>query len=1497
MKPLSRCRARVVRYFFDNLVRLALLVLSTLAAVSQPEATYAAPVGVRGWMNGSTAFSTPEAACRDQWQDAGMDNGYSRFIGADPGDNWISQKCDWTSYIHYCPQETGGGVFNCDTLLPAGVSFFCESGYTREFPFRCVKDSPPERPAQCYSNGGKINDTTDNPVIIATGSKVYSKTDFVSDDGLFVISRNYRSIPIGSSTSANYLPAGLTIGWQFNFGMELQLGDFSGSVSGTPTGRVTLLAPDGSGYDFNLRTTGLFTPRASSGQESFDYKVEFIGTLPTNLANVKTSSTQWRITGPDDRVWTLRTIAPRGSGGQYVVARPETVVTRDGYQWTFNYASDKSLTSIVDTFGRTATFTWNYFYRSWVSGVAPEPQAVDTITFPDGTSAKYTYDPAPATTPPSTGRVERLVSVALRDASAAVADSTTYHYENTDYRYALTGITDHRNVRIATYEYDNLGRAIRTEGADGENEITIAYGTSGSYLTRTVTNALGRETVYIFEKNGGSGLDPRLIKVDGLPTASCAGTFRTVSYDANGFIASTTDEEGRVTSYVRDSVGRPTQITTADGRPEEQVTTITWDTTYNVPLTIAAPGLTTTRAYNMSGQLTSLTQTDTTTHTVPYSTNGQTRVWAYTYTTGGLVATIDGPLTGTGDTVSYTYDAAGYVQTYTNELSHVTTVNAVNGRGQPTEIEDPNGLVTEIAYDAVGRPLTMTADPGGVDAETVIAYDDTGNVTRLTRPDGSYLDFEYDDNSRVESVANASGDKVEYSYDAMGNVLTSKFYNGTPTLFFQWDSTLDELGRLLSVTGVPTETWSMAYDKVDNLVRLTDPNQQRSSYEYDGLDRLVRFVDEQPATTTWTYGDTDAPESTTDPTTVVTGYVRSGWGEAIQEESNDVGTIVYELNKLGDVTERTDARSVVTEFSYDDAGRVTSVVYPGETSSNVAYTYDSVTGGNKGIGRLTGVTDAAGTVTYTYDILGRTIEEERVIGTETYTIGYGYDDAGNVVSTTYPSGRTVFFDRDANGDITAIRQQPSGGSVSDLVDWVGRTPFGPRFGVYLANGINESRTYDRASRITALDALNSLSTTYLLRKTYAYADKRNLTGIGDVLDADDDETYAYAPNGFLSIAHGPWTGLTAKEDVYSLESGSNRLAGVATDGTPSRSFDSDAAGNIVEDTNLSTSAAKEYAYNHPGQIAEAEVGGVTTGVYTYDYLFRLVSRELPSVPVTLHLVHDLDGNVIAEYDATGTLLTEYIWLDDRPVGMVADAGTLSPKVYWVHTDQLERPVMMTDDTAAVVWRASYLPFGEVASITGSATLDYRFPGQWLQLETGLAYNWHRHYDATTGRYLQPDPLGMPDGPSRWAYVANSPLMGVDPEGTYQLNPKLSPYSRGLEPGGGLRFGGGGGGGLPKLGRPGKPRRPPRPPSPPVGPVCSDGGDDPCEEREKQERRRCFFYHATTHAHPDYLSGCLDRALARKLYCQRNGIDDPGGPTEWNPDPDSGDAETWRNYGR
>lgn len=56
------------------------------------------------------------------------------------------------------------------------------------------------------------------------------------------------------------------------------------------------------------------------------------------------------------------------------------------------------------------------------------------------------------------------------------------------------------------------------------------------------------------------------------------------------------------------------------------------------------------------------------------------------------------------------------------------------------------------------------------------------------------------------------------------------------------------------------------------------------------------------------------------------------------------------------------------------------------------------------------------------------------------------------------------------------------------------------------------------------------------------------------------------------------------------------------------------------------------------------------------------------------------------------------------------------------------------------------------------------PGQWFQLEHGLAYNWHRHYDPTTGRCTTADPPGFVDGPSVFAYAGNNPQRMVDPSG-------------------------------------------------------------------------------------------------------------------------------------
>jgi len=111
----------------------------------------------------------------------------------------------------------------------------------------------------------------------------------------------------------------------------------------------------------------------------------------------------------------------------------------------------------------------------------------------------------------------------------------------------------------------------------------------------------------------------------------------------------------------------------------------------------------------------------------------------------------------------------------------------------------------------------------------------------------------------------------------------------------------------------------------------------------------------------------------------------------------------------------------------------------------------------------------------------------------------------------------------------------------------------------------------------------------------------------------------------------------------------------------------------------------------------------------------------------------------------------------------------------VHVDQLHRPMKMTDGSGSAVWSAVYSPFGGAYTLSGSETLNARFPGQWFQLEAGLHYNWHRHYDPTLGRYTQPDPLGFVDGPSVFSYARLSPNIWIDQKG---LRSKTQSYPPG-----------------------------------------------------------------------------------------------------------------------
>ena len=402
----------------------------------------------------------------------------------------------------------------------------------------------------------------------------------------------------------------------------------------------------------------------------------------------------------------------------------QEVRTREGFSHTLSYANDV-LSSVSDDFGNTLVFT------------ADGSGRIESMTTPDGEVYHYRYSPA--------GYLDEVV---LPDETPALlTDNPTreYLYESVTFPAGITGIIDERGVRYATFDYNGAGQAILSEHANGTESHTFAYATHST----TVTNPLGKQTTYHYQDVFGT---KRLVRIEGHPTTLCEATNMERTYDSHGYLTSQTDHNGNVTEYTYTHTGADprandyfagleTSRIEGVGSPESTSTVTTWDTVHRLPATISVDGKMTSFSYDSEGRLLVQTETDTTSHTVPYSTAGDTRTWTYTYNAEGLMETADGPRTDVSDITTYGFDPDGNLAQVTNPLGHVTRILERDGDGQPTRMEDANGLITRLAYDERRRLITQTIESASGDVVTSYIYDDADQLIQVTNPSGLVLNY------------------------------------------------------------------------------------------------------------------------------------------------------------------------------------------------------------------------------------------------------------------------------------------------------------------------------------------------------------------------------------------------------------------------------------------------------------------------------------------------------------------------------------------------------------------------------------------------------------------------------------------------------------------------------------------------------------------------------------------------------------------------------------
>ncbi len=515
-----------------------------------------------------------------------------------------------------------------------------------------------------------------------------------------------------------------------------------------------------------------------------------------------------------------------------------------------------------------------------------------------------------------------------------------------------------------------------------------------------------------------------------------------------------------------------------------------------------------------------------------------------------------------------------------------------NSTGYLTAVTDRNGNQTVVTYDSSQR-ISKVTGPGGqwltfsygnstyVNVATA-AQDSVGTVgtfsysgnqlIQVAYPDGGQLNYAYDTSGNISTVTDALGKIVEthtvtVQYPAPGTAtLTDSLSNSTTYS----SKTIAGRGFITGIQGPGCDSCggrnnhAFTQDSSGNRLTASDPNGNTASYTYDTNGNVLTKTD-WVGTSTYTYNSFSEVLTAKDPlgNTATNIYDAKGNLTSTTTPSPDGGTTPgsktqFAYDSKGELTQVTDPLGHATTLAYFSTGLINTIK---DVQKNVTtFAYD-------GRGNRTSVKDALNnTTTFTYDSMQRLT---KITYPNNSTTQIAYDKRGRPTSATDANTKTTTYVYDDADRLTSTTDPAtnvtqygydSENNLTSITDALNHlTTFTYDFlgrvtRTLFPSNLSETYLYDNNGNLTTKTDRNGSTINYVYDQVNRLTQKSypNSTAVNYTYDADGRLTQVTDPTGTYSFTFDNMGRLTATTTSYAFLSGRNFTTHYGYDATSNR---------------------------------------------------------------------------------------------------------------------------------------------------------------------------------------------------------------------------------------------------------------------------------------------------------------------------------------------------------